>query len=155
VDDRRADVVIEQVPAERVRPLRLEVLRPGRDPDSTVFEGDDHPAVAHVAAVDPGAPGDGVVAVGTVFPDPVPWDPGRAGAWRIRGMATAEDRRGRGAGGRVLEALLAHAVAGGGTVVWCHAREGAWEFYERAGFVAHGAAFHDGLAVHRSMWRDL
>jgi GNAT superfamily N-acetyltransferase len=153
VDDRRAEVRIEQVPAERVRPLRLLVLRTGREPGSTIFEGDDHPDVAHVAAVDT-ASGD-VVAVGTVFPDPVPWDPGRAGAWRIRGMATAEGRRGRGIGARVLEALLAHARAGGGAVIWCHAREGAWEFYERAGFAAHGEAFDDGLAVHRSMWREL
>ncbi len=136
---------------ERVRPLRLAVLRPGHPPDSGVFEGDDHPRVAHVAATVDGE----VVSVGTVFPDPMPWDEARRDGWRIRGMATADRWRGQGIGAQVLDALVAHAVAGDGTHIWCHAREGAWGFYARAGFEFHGEAFDDGLAVHRSMWRDL
>jgi GNAT superfamily N-acetyltransferase len=143
---------IAHVDAETVRPLRLSMLRHGRPANDAVFEGDDHPRIAHVAAFD--ADGE-VVAVGTVFPEAAPWAPDETGAWRIRGMATAEGWRSHGIGGRVLDALLAHAREGGGTVIWCHAREGAWAFYERAGFAALGESFDDGLAVHRSMWRSL
>lgn len=145
-------VRVEQVDAVTVRPLRRAVLRQGRPAADAVFVGDDHPLVAHVAACDGAGE---VVAVGTVFPDPMPWAPDEPDAWRIRGMATAEGWRGRGVGAQVLDALLAHAAEGGGVTVWCHARQGAWPFYERAGFAARGEPFDDGLAVHRSMWRAL
>lgn len=149
--DGPADVSISRVGPDAVRPLRLAVLRAGMALADTLFEGDDHPQVAHVAA----SAGGEIVSVGTVFPDPMPWDSDRSGSWRIRGMATDGGWRGQGLGGRVLDALLAHAVGGGGSVIWCHARQGAWDFYARAGFTPHGDVFDDGLAVHRSMWRDL
>lgn len=120
---------------------------------SARFPGDDHPLAAHVAALD--GPDRTVVAVGSVYPDPPPWAPGDAGAWRIRGMATREGWRHRGLGAEVLAALLAHAGRHGGTMVWCHARVGARPFYRRHGFVALGDPFDDGVAVHQSMWRAL
>ena len=139
-----------------IRPLRHEVLRPGLPEGSTRFRGDDHPLALHVAvrAVTAGRTDD-VLSVGTVFPDPPPWEPGRTDAWRIRGMATKGDFRGQGFGRSVLDALLAHAVDHGGTFVWCHARLGALDFYRHTGFVTIGDVFDDGVAIHQSMWRTL
>jgi GNAT superfamily N-acetyltransferase len=75
--------------------------------------------------------GDVLIAVGVVGPE------GEArGDWRIRGMATAPQARGRGAGTRVLQALVQHATNNGATRVWCNARTPALSLYERAGFVA-------------------
>jgi ribosomal protein S18 acetylase RimI-like enzyme len=71
--------------------------------------------------------GDELVGVGLVGPD------GEPGAWRIRGMATAPEARGRGAGTAVLRALIEHARTQGATRVWCNARIGARSLYERAG----------------------
>jgi ribosomal protein S18 acetylase RimI-like enzyme len=71
---------------------------------------------------------DALVAVGLVGPE------GGPGAWRIRGMATVPEARGRGAGTAVLSALVEHAVSGGATRIWCNARIGARSLYERAGF---------------------
>jgi len=71
-----------------------------------------------------------VVAVGLVGPE------GEAGDWRIRGMATRPDARGRGAGSSVLQALVQHAIEHGATRVWCNARTCARSLYERAGFSA-------------------
>jgi ribosomal protein S18 acetylase RimI-like enzyme len=109
----------------QTRPLRQAVLRP-------------HQALGDLAASEPpgafavGAFGDGgeLVAVGLVGPD------GEPGSWRVRGMATAPDARGRGLGTAVLDALLEHATAHGARRVWCNARTPARSLYERAGFRA-------------------
>jgi GNAT superfamily N-acetyltransferase len=146
-------VLLERVPVEVVRPLRLDVLRAGMPPEAAVFEGDDHPEAAHfdIRRRDTGD----VLSVGTIYPDPPPWDPDRDGAWRIRGMATKDGERGNGYGRDVLDALVHHALERGGTLAWCNARIGATEFYRRAGFVTTGEVFDDGVAVHQAMWRPL
>jgi len=74
--------------------------------------------------------GDELVAVGLVGPD------GEPGDWRVRGMATRPDARGRGAGTKVLRALVRHATEQGAARVWCNARTPARSLYERAGFEA-------------------
>jgi ribosomal protein S18 acetylase RimI-like enzyme len=171
-----SEATVGLVSAEAAYPLRHAVLRPGLPVESVRFRGDDHPEGAHAAAILDGDHGDDsdhpdhrdhrhhrdhavdvdeIVSVGTIFPDPPPWDPAADGAWRIRGMATAEGVRGRGFGRRVLDALIAHAVAHGASLVWCHARAGAVDFYRRAGFVTTGEPFHDAIAPHQSMYRVL
>lgn len=116
-----ASEVRELAPAQ-TRALRQAVLRP-------------HETVAQMAAEEPpgavafGAFSHGeLVAVGLIAPD------GPAHSWRVRGMASAEHARRRGAGAAVLDALLGYARARGATRVWCNARLGAVGFYERAGF---------------------
>jgi len=79
--------------------------------------------------------GDELVAVGLVGPE------GEPGAWRVRGMATRPDARGRGAGTTVLQALVQHATDNGATRVWCNARTPARTLYERAGFTATSEEF--------------
>ena len=76
-----------------------------------------------------------VVSVGFVEPE------GEPGAWRVRGMATRPDVRGRGAGAVILAGLLEYAVAEGATRVWCNARVRARSLYERAGFKVVSGAF--------------
>ena len=66
---------------------------------------------------------------------------GPPGAWRVRGMATAPEARGRGAGTAVLDALVSHALAEGATLVWCTARTRARSLYERAGFAVTSEVF--------------
>jgi ribosomal protein S18 acetylase RimI-like enzyme len=134
-----------------VRPLRLRVLRPGRPPDSAVWAGDDAPGAGHFAV----RAGDAVVAVATVTPAPHPDDP-RDGDWRVRGMATAPEARGRGHGAALVEACLAHARQEGGRRVWCNARVGAIALYERAGFAREGDVFEEpGIGPHVRMARPL
>ena len=97
-----------------------------------------------------------VVAVGTVMPEPPPWEPGRLDAWRVRGMATHPLARGRGHGTRVLAALVDHAWRHGGRFLWCNARVPARGLYERAGLVGRGEVFELPLiGPHIVMWRVL
>jgi GNAT superfamily N-acetyltransferase len=104
-----------------------------------VYPGDDHPDALHAAVRDPG-PGGPVVGIATVAPEGHPSDP-RPGDWRLRGMATAPEVRGRGLGALLLTACLEHARARGGDRVWCNARVTAEGFYLRGGFLPEGARF--------------
>ena len=72
--------------------------------------------------------GEELVAVGFVGAD------GEPGAWRVRGMATRPEARGRGAGSAILAALVEYARANGARRVWCNARVRARSLYEHAGF---------------------
>ena len=103
------------------RALRRQVLRP-------------HETVAELASHEPpdafavGAfESDRLVAVGLIGPE------GEPGEWRVRGMATLPEMRGRGAGGAILQALLDHAREHGATAVWANVRTPARTLYERAG----------------------
>jgi GNAT superfamily N-acetyltransferase len=146
-------VRVVQVPPSVTHRLRKRVLRPGAPPDRVRWPADDLPATAAFAAVD----GDGaVVGTAIVYPEPCPWLPDRAGAWRLRGMATDEARRSSGVGSAVLAALVAHVTRAGGSLVWCNARVPARRFYERAGFTVHGDEWEDPeIGPHVAMWRPV
>jgi GNAT superfamily N-acetyltransferase len=147
-------VVIEQVEAAVVLPLRRRVLRPGSLASQAAFDGDDDLHTVHVAARVGGAAGH-VVAVGTALVEMPPWGE-RLTSWRIRGMATDERWRRRGLGSQVLAALLDEVAARGGELVWCSARLSARSLYARAGFTARGDVYDvAGLGPHVVMWRSL
>lgn len=149
-----AALTVERVPAAATYPLRARVLRPGAPPEHVPFAADDHPDAAAFAARD----GDGrVVGVAIVYPEACPWRPHHLSrAWRLRGMATDEDRRNTGVGRLVLQAVVDHVVASGGALIWCNARVTARRFYERAGFTAHGDVWDEPMiGPHIAMCRDL
>jgi GNAT superfamily N-acetyltransferase len=115
---------IRPVTPAQTRALRQTVLRP-------------HESLEEMAAHEPAGAfavgafeGEALIAVGLVGPD------GDSGEWRVRGMATAPQARGRGAGTAVLAALLARAGAEGARRIWCNARTPARSLYERAGMRA-------------------
>ncbi|PZS20445.1 MAG: N-acetyltransferase [Pseudonocardiales bacterium] len=146
-------VRVEVLAEERTRTLRRAVLRPDLPPDAPL-PGDELSGGVHLAAVD----GDGAV-LGTcfVYPDPCPWLPERADAWRLRQMATADGHRGRGIGGAVVQAGIEYATAQGARLLWCNAREPAVPFYQRHGFAIQGAVFTNERhpIPHQRMWREL
>lgn len=139
---------VRVVTAADTADLRREVLRGGRP---VPLPGDDDPTAVHVGAYDD----DRLVGTGNVRPEPAPWAPG-VPAWRLRGMATAADRRGSGVGAAVLAALVEHCRAEGGGQLWCNARTPARRFYERAGFVTVGEPWVDpDIGPHVRMVLDL
>jgi GNAT superfamily N-acetyltransferase len=144
---------IREIRAADARPIRHAVLRPHQQPHEIVFEGDDAPDTLHVGAFEEGR----LVGIATVVRQaPEDEDGDEAGSWRVRGMATVPDVRGRGYGAALLERCLEHARAHGGTWVWCNARVGAAGFYRRLGFDARGDAFEvQAIGPHLFMWRAL
>ena len=144
-------VRVERVAPAITHALRGRVLRPGAPPDRIRWPADELPDTAAFAAID--EDGD-VVGTALVYPEACPWQTDRAGAWRLRGMATDEARRSSGIGAAVLDAVIGHVAGVGGTLVWCNARLPARHFYERAGFEAHGDAWDDpDIGPHIAMWR--
>lgn len=129
-------MTVVPVTAEEVRELRSRVLRPHQSPADQVYPGDGHPLALHAGAL----AGAALIAVATIAPEGHPTGP-EPGDWRLRGMATAPEARGRGLGGELLGAVLSHAREHGGRRVWCNARVGVSGFYERYGFAAAGPVF--------------
>ena len=83
-----------------------------------------------------------------MLPEPHPETPAE-GDWRLRGMATAPGRRGRGLGAVLVAACAAHATDAGGRRLWCHARVRAVALYERAGFERETGTFDvPGIGPH-------
>jgi GNAT superfamily N-acetyltransferase len=147
-----AAVLPAAVDAELVRPLRREVLRPGASAHELRYPHDEAPSTLHAAVA---AEGGRVVAVASIMREPHPRDP-RPGDWRLRGMATSEDMRGRGIGRALLSFCEAHARRASGARVWCNARVGARSFYDRAGFAVEGAEFEiPGIGRHLLMSKPL
>jgi GNAT superfamily N-acetyltransferase len=139
------------VGAELVWPLRLAVLRPGSPPEAVVYERDDAPGAVHAAAYLDGA----IVGVGSAMPEPHPRAPVEHD-WRVRGMATREDRRSFGIGGAVLAFCETHARERGARRLWCNARIGAVDFYERHGWRVEGERFEiEPIGTHLLMSKEL
>jgi GNAT superfamily N-acetyltransferase len=144
------EVHVEVVAAAVTFPLRQQVLRPHQPMEELALPGDDDPDALHVAArtVD-----SNVVGTASVRREPPPWEPARSDGWRLRGMATTEELRGRGIGGRMLDVVLAHVAAHGGGLLWCNARVPAEPFYARAGLASRGDPWIDpDLGPHVAMW---
>jgi GNAT superfamily N-acetyltransferase len=90
------------------------------------------------------------VGVGLIGPE------GDPGWWRVRGMATLPEARGRGAGTAVLNALLDHARSQEAVGVWASVRVPARSLYERAGFVTVSDEFEPPhIGPHVIMSREL
>ena len=73
------------------------------------------------------------------------------GVWQLRGMATANGRRGGGLGGILVEAGCQRCAGAGGRVVWARARDAALGFYVAHAFEVVGDGFIDattGLPHH-------
>jgi GNAT superfamily N-acetyltransferase len=174
-------VSVERVRPTETFPLRQRVLRPDRSLDLSLLLPGEDGALAGSFVVRDVATGD-VISTGSVWPEPPPWVPGspthasHAGhapyelpplareltgtegdrCWRLRGMATAEERRGEGLGGAVLDAIVSHAASQGGALIWCNARVRAIPFYERGGFAGLGEQFEEAeVGPHLVMWRAL
>ncbi|MBL4591408.1 MAG: GNAT family N-acetyltransferase, partial [Phycisphaerales bacterium] len=125
------------------------VLRPNFSVDQLVFLGDEQEDTFHVGTLI----GDEVAGIMTVMRDPQPGEPGEAGeAWRTRGMATAPEHRGSGLGRAMIDFGCSLAWKKSRRPIWCNAREVAFGFYEKFGFVKVGGLFDiEDIGVHSVM----
>ncbi len=136
-------VEVATITAEETRPLRHLVLRPTQPAEATEYPGDHDPDTRHFGAFDGGR----LVGIASLYRESRVGGP--ADGWRLRGMATAVDSRGRGAGRALLSACRRHVDSGGGGELWCNARMAAHGFYAAAGFKAVGPQFDiDDIGAH-------
>lgn len=118
------------------------------------MHGDDDPAAVHLAALDD----DGtLVGACLLLQRPYRNRPDQPDTWQLRGMATADGRRGQGIGTAVLATALDELRDRAATVVWCEARVSAVDFYAAHRFVIDSDVYlHSETGIpHRLMYRDL
>lgn len=145
------DAPVRSISARQTRALRHRLLRPGQPYEETAYAGDTDVATLHAGAFLDGV----LVGVASVLRQD-PSDGENAGAWRLRGMATVPDVRGRGLGAALLSACIGHAAREGGRRLWCHARAPAVGFYTRDGFAVRGAEYDvPPIGPHRFLERPL
>ncbi|WP_333985892.1 GNAT family N-acetyltransferase [Burkholderia orbicola] len=116
------------VRAEETYPLRAAILMAG-DEEGSALHGDHAPTTLHFAVRD----NDTIVAVASVCKE------GQSGgsnaeAWRLRGMAVHPSVRSLGFGRLLVNLSIRHVREQRGTLLWCTARESAYQFYEMLGF---------------------
>ena len=129
-------IAIRAITAELARPIRCLVLRPGQPAAASVYPGDDDPQSFHLGAfLD-----DRLVAAASFLPERSPLH-ARDHNWRLRGMATLEEVRSCGIGGRLLDRGMREVRARGGSELWCYGVAKARGFYERHGMAAIGDMF--------------
>src|SRR5260221_12302022 len=73
--------------------------------------------------------------------EPPPWAADQQPSWRLRGMATAEDRRNEGIGSALLATVIDHVREHGGGLLWGNARVPAVSLYQRAGLTTRGESW--------------
>ena len=146
--------MIRPISAADTRPLRSLLLRPGQPPENLVYPGDDHPDAFHGGAFD----GERLVGITSIYPEAPPEEyrdqlpPG--GAFRLRGMATLPEVRGKGYGREMLDACFEHIRSHNAILLWCNARVGALDFYQRMGLETIGPEFDiEGIGAHYVMWK--
>jgi predicted GNAT family N-acyltransferase len=146
-----SEITTRPITAEEARPLRANVLRPGRPHAESIYPGDGAAGALHLGAFR----GRELVGVASVLREPPPGEED-AGAWRLRGMAVAPGMRRGGYGRALIEGCLAHVASQGGSRLWCNARSTAAGFYRTLGFEVSGEEFEtsDGTP-HFLMWLRL
>lgn len=119
---------IRRATPQEVIDLRHAILRAGLPREAAIFAGDDANTSRHYAAVFD----DRIVTCGTLHLNQWNGHP----AWQLRGMATAPELRGQGAGRALLEFLEAEIVADDSLPrqLWANARTPAIEFYKKLGW---------------------
>jgi predicted GNAT family N-acyltransferase len=143
---------VSTVDAERVRPLRQRVLRPHQRAEELIYPGDVEPQSRHFVATNEARE---VIAIASIYRQQHDRHP-EIGEWRLRGMASAPEFRGTGAGSAVLLASIAYAAAISPAGLWCNARLAASDFYSHHGFVRVGEIFDiEGIGPHYLMTRLL
>jgi GNAT superfamily N-acetyltransferase len=110
-------MALRRIPVSEARVLRGRVLTEDGLASRSVYPGDDAPDTLHLGAF----VNSRLAAVATVCRESMSVA-SDSSEWRLRGMATLEEFRGRGLGKRLAERCVAHAVDGQGTVLWCSAR---------------------------------
>ncbi len=128
--------------------LRDPVLRPGLPPGGSIYPGDDAADTLHLGAFI----GNTLAAVATLCREPMPGEQSTT-SWRLRGMATLPEYRGRGLGKGLAQRCIAYGAKQEGTIVWCTSRIETVPFYQVLGFVECGELFRlpqysDAIYIH-------
>jgi len=151
------------VDSEVLRCVRHKVLWPHlANSKQAVIDVDNSQSAIHLAAFFKG----NVVGVASLFSQNCERFPGLFTSLkvrRLRAMGVLDNMRGGGVGTLIIQKAIEELKGAGVDVVWCDAREAAWDFYERQGFKFGGQkngenldAYHvPNVGLHKIMFKLL
>ncbi len=132
----QSPIHLRRITADEAFPLRFGILRRSLPPAGSHYPQDHDSRTVHLGAFLAGR----LVSVGSLLPDSQEND-SAAAEFRLRGMVTVPECRGRGLGGALLDRGVELVARRGGRLVWCNGRTGAMGFYRRHGFEPVGDEF--------------
>ena len=123
---------IREITAQQTYRLRHIVLRPNQTLADCAYPNDDSAGAYHIG----GFLNDRLVVIASVTQEREQRFEtfSSSNQYRLRGMASEPEVRGRGFGSDVLSACLERCWSEGGETFWCNARTSAAEFYQKKGF---------------------
>ncbi len=146
------NITFQHITAEDTLPLRMSVLRPGQPIENCRYKEDSLSTTFHLGASLEGK----IVCNGTFMKDVCSHFTAEGSAYRLRGMATDPDFRGLKLGTRVLKQAEDALRLSGCKLLWFNARESAFAFYEKNGFIAIGDTFDIAtIGPHKVMYKWL
>lgn len=131
--------------------MRAQVLRPGKDISQAKMPQDHEQTTFHLGLFS----SEKLVCVATFHEDQNVNLKAKY-PYRLRGMATAPDFQGKGAGKQILQAGVKELKSRNCDLIWCNAREIAFLFYEKCGFSYSGEMFDiPEIGPHKVMYKYL
>jgi GNAT superfamily N-acetyltransferase len=149
--DRALAMEIRRTQIEDIRSFREQYLLGGRPKSAAAFPADFAPDTIHLA----GLIDSSIIGAASFFLESHS-DFGVEKQFRLRQMAVATHLQGNGYGKDILQTGIEMLRNLGCKLLWCHARQAAFGFYESQGFQPHGP-FFDVVAVgaHKIMYLNL
>ncbi|MGZ3779988.1 MAG: GNAT family N-acetyltransferase [Pseudobdellovibrionaceae bacterium] len=142
---------IKEISARETFQLRRDVLKPFLSLEECVNEGDHLPTTFHLGLFHKNK----IVSIATFILESHP-DFSAGLPYRLRGMATDKNFQGQGFGQKLLRYGVEHLRQKHCDLIWFNARESAFYFYEKLGFLHHGGLFElKNIGPHKVMYKPL
>ncbi|MCC7404838.1 MAG: GNAT family N-acetyltransferase [Bdellovibrionales bacterium] len=140
---------IESIPAHATWEFRQRILLPHLTVDECRFTNDASPGAFHLGATRDGQ----LVGIASFLPELNEQLSYLAkNPFRLRQMATLPEVRRQGVGRKIIETAYSYLQLKGCELLWCHAREKAFPFYENLGFTYQSGVFEvPHIGPHRLM----
>ncbi|MBL8006724.1 MAG: GNAT family N-acetyltransferase [Ignavibacteria bacterium] len=142
---------IKVIPSGETRHLRKINLRPAQNEDELFYPGDDDEETVHFGLFC----GNELCGIASLYKECMSGETNDF-SWRLRGMATNENVRGKGFGSKLMNRCIEHIKSKNGKKFWCNARTTAEKFYEKFGMKRYGEVFFpEGLGEHIVMKMEI
>ena len=142
---------IQQVNAEKIRPLRHLELRKGEKFSTTSYAKDYDQETFHMAVFQQGK----VITCATFYPE-FSENVFSENPYRLRGMATHNHHKRKGYASALMHVSFNELTMRDCDMIWCNARLIAVDFYKSIGFKIYGDLFDiKGIGPHYYMYKKL
>ena len=144
-------IMIKTIASSQCLEIRSLVLRNGLETAKCKIPGDDLESSFHLGAFF----NDKLVGISCFVLENDP-ELGPTKMYRLRGMASLPEAKGKGAGRALLNEAVVRASKLEASHIWCNARELAFGFYEKLNFEYYSEMFDiEGIGPHKKMFRKI